>query len=198
LRVLRLGGALTTPPPSDVTTLLLAWREGDGSALDRLMPLVYAELRRLAHRHMRAQAPGHSLQTTALVHEAYLRLVGSSRVGWQNRAHFFAVSAQLMRRVLVDAVRVRRAQKRGGGVLIVSLAGMDPSAPARPDLVALDEALDALASFDARKARVVELRYFGGLTEEESAEVLGVSVATIERDWQMAKMWLSKTLRGSG
>jgi RNA polymerase sigma factor (TIGR02999 family) len=159
------------------------------------MPLVYAELRRLAHRHMRAQAPGHSLQTTALVPEAYLRLVGSSRVGWQSRAHFFAVSAQLMRRVLVDAVRARRAQKRGGGVLLVSLGDMDPPAPSRPDLVALDEALDALASFDARKAHVVELRYFGGLTAEESAEVIGVSVATIERDWQMAKMWLSKTLR---
>ena len=190
------GGALTTPPPRDVTALLLAWREGDSSALDRLMPLVYAELRRLAHRHMRGQAPGHPLQTTALVHEAYLRLIGSSQVGWQNRAHFFAVSAQLMRRVLVDAVRARQAQKRGGGALLVSLGETDPSQPARPDLLALDEALDALASFDGRKARVVELRYFGGLTVEETAEVLKVSVATVERDWHMAKLWLSKTLRG--
>jgi RNA polymerase sigma factor (TIGR02999 family) len=160
------------------------------------MPLVYAELRRLAHRHMRGQAPGHPLQTTALVHEAYLRLIGSSQVGWQNRAHFFAVSAQLMRRVLVDAVRSRQAQKRGGGALLVSLGGADPSQPARPDLLALDGALEALASFDPRKARVVELRYFGGLTAEEASEVLKVSVATIERDWQMAKLWLSKTLRG--
>jgi RNA polymerase sigma factor (TIGR02999 family) len=190
------GGALTTPPPRDVTALLLAWREGDASALDRLMPLVYAELRRLAHRHMRGQAPGHPLQTTALVHEAYLRLLGSSQVSWQNRAHFFAVSAQLMRRVLVDAVRARQAQKRGGGAQLLSLGDNDPSGPARPDLLALDDALDALASFDSRKARVVELRYFGGLTVDETAEVLKVSVATIERDWHMAKLWLSKTLRG--
>jgi RNA polymerase sigma factor (TIGR02999 family) len=145
---------------------------------------------------MRGQAPGHPLQTTALVHEAYLRLLGSSQVGWQNRAHFFAVSAQLMRRVLVDAVRARQAQKRGGGALLISLGDTDPSQPARPDLLALDEALDALASFDTRKARVVELRYFGGLTVEETAEVLRGSVATIERDWHMAKLWLSKTLRG--
>jgi len=179
-----------------VTALLLAWREGDSSALDRLMPLVYAELRRLAHRHMRGQAPDHPLQTTALVHEAYMRLIGSSQVGWKNRAHFFAVSAQLMRRVLVDAVRARQAQKRGGGALLVSLGDSDPSEPVRPDLLALDEALDSLAAFDPRKARVVELRYFGGLTVEETSEVLGVSVATIERDWQMAKLWLSKALRG--
>ena len=179
-----------------MTALLLAWREGDSSALDRLMPLVYAELRRLAHRHMTGQAPGHQLQTTALVHEAYMRLIGSSQVGWKNRAHFFAVSAQLMRRALVDAVRARQAQKRGGGALVVPLGDTDPSVPARPDLLALDEALDALAAFDQRKARVVELRYFGGLTVEETSEVLRVSVATIERDWQMAKLWLSKALRG--
>jgi RNA polymerase sigma factor (TIGR02999 family) len=179
-----------------VTGLLLAWREGDPTALDQLMPLVYAELHRLAHRHMRNQTPGHPLQTTALVHEAYLRLIGSSQVGWQNRAHFFAVSAQLMRRVLVDAVRARQAQKRGGHVLLVSLGDAEPPEPAHPDLLALDEALDALAQFDPRKARVVELRYFGGLTVDETAEVLGVSVSTVERDWQMAKLWLSKTLRG--
>ena len=155
-----------------MTALLLAWREGDSSALDRLMPLVYAELRRLAHRHMRGQAPDHPLQTTALVHEAYMRLIGSSQVGWKNRAHFFAVSAQLMRRVLVDAVRARQAQKRGGGALLVSLGDSDPSEPVRPDLLALDEALDSLAAFDPRKARVVELRYFGGLTVEETSEVL--------------------------
>jgi RNA polymerase sigma factor (TIGR02999 family) len=159
------------------------------------MPLVYAELHRLAHRHMRGQTPGHPLQTTALVHEAYLRLIGSSQVGWQNRAHFFAVSAQLMRRVLVDAVRARRAQKRGGQAVILSLGEADAPELPRPDLLALDEALDALAAFDPRKAQVVELRYFGGLTVEETSEVLKVSGATIERDWQMAKLWLSKRLR---
>lgn len=159
------------------------------------MPLVYAELHRLAHRHMRSQTPGHPLQTTALVHEAYLRLIGSSQVGWQNRAHFFAVSAKVMRRVLVDAVRAREAKKRGGGALVLSLGETEPAGPPRPDFLALDEALDALAAFDPRKARVVELRYFGGLTVEEAAEVLGVSVSTVERDWQMAKLWLSRTLR---
>jgi RNA polymerase sigma factor (TIGR02999 family) len=179
-----------------VTGFLLAWREGDPSALDQLMPLVYAELHRLAHRHMRSQTPGHPLQTTALVHEAYLRLIGSSRVGWQNRTHFFAVSAQLMRRVLVDAVRARLAQKRGGGAVLVSLGDSDPTGSAHPDLIALNDALDALAQFDPRKARVVELRYFGGLTVEETAEALDVSVSTVERDWQMARLWLSKTLRG--
>lgn len=161
------------------------------------MPIVYAELRRLAHHHMRQQAPGHPLQTTALVHEAYIRLIGTSQVGWQNRAHFFAVSAQLMRRVLVEAVRSRRAQKRGGDNVVVSLADSDPvDRQGAPDIVALDEALDALAVFDPRKAKVVELRYFGGLTTEEAAEVLKVSVATAERDWRMAKLWLSKKLRG--
>jgi RNA polymerase sigma factor (TIGR02999 family) len=159
------------------------------------MPLVYAELHRLAHLHMRGQTPGHPLQTTALVHEAYLRLIGASQVGWQNRAHFFAVSAQLMRRVLVDAVRARKALKRGGGAIVLSLGDHEPPEAPRPDLLALNEALDALAAFDARKARVVELRYFGGLTVEETAEALNVSVATVERDWLMAKLWLSKTLR---
>lgn len=189
---------LPTPRVREVTGLLLAWREGDESALGRLMPLVYSELRRLAHRHMRSQAPGHPLQTTALVHEAYIRLIGTSQVGWQDRAHFFAVSAQLMRRVLVEAVRSRRAKKRGGDAVVLSLGNSDPVDYHPPDVVALDEALDALSVFDARKARVVELRYFGGLTSEEAAEVLRISVATVERDWRMARLWLSQSLRGEG
>ncbi len=187
---------MPTAPIRDVTALLLAWRDGDGHALNRLMPIVYSELRRLAHHQMRQQTPGHPLQTTALVHEAYIRLIGTSQVGWQNRAHFFAVSAQLMRRVLVEAVRSRRAQKRGGDNVVVSLGDSDPVDRRTPDILALDEALDALAVFDARKAKVVELRYFGGLTTEETAEVLKVSVATAERDWRMARLWLSRMLRG--
>jgi RNA polymerase sigma-70 factor, ECF subfamily len=189
---------LSTPREADVTGLLLAWREGDDAALDALMPLVYAELRRLAHRHIRARSPEHGLQTTALVHEAYLRLLGSSRVSWQNRAHFFALSAQLMRRVLVDAVRARQSQKRGGLALHLPLLDEESLPGARRrDLVALDEALTALAALDPRKAKVVELRYFGGLTADESAEVLGVSRATIERDFRMAKLWLTRELKGS-
>lgn len=179
---------------TDVTALLLAWRGGDTSALERLIPLVYAELRRLAHHYMRGQAPGHPLQTTALVHEAYLRLVKSSQVSWHDRAHFFAVSSQLMRRVLVDAVRSARAAKRGGGAPVVSLADAEPVDATRPDLVALDEALEELTQFDPRKAKVVELRYFGGLSVQEAAEVLDVSVATAEREWRVARLWLSKTL----
>lgn len=182
----------------EVTRLLLAWREGDESALDALIPVVYAELRRLAHRHLRRQSPDRVLQTTALVHEAYLRLLDSSRVSWQNRAHFYALSATLMRRVLVDAVRARRSQKRGGDSPHVPLDGVSLAAAPRPDLVALDEALTALSEIDGRKAKVVELRYFGGLTAEETAEVLRVSRATVDREWQMARLWLSRELRGPG
>jgi len=162
------------------------------------MPLVYAELRHVAHRHLRGRTPEHGLQTTALVHEAYLRLLGSSQVSWQNRAHFFALSAQLMRRALVDAVRARLAQKRGGLALQVPLPGDESlGQPRRPDLVALDDALTELAAIDPRKAKVVELRYFGGLTADESAEALGISRATVERDWRMAKIWLTRELRGT-
>ena len=160
------------------------------------MPLVYAELRRVAHRYMRGQLPGHELQTTALVHEAYLRLIGSSRVSWRDRSHFFAVSAQLMRRVLVDAVRQRRALKRGGQTVRLSLDAARHAGPTAPDVVALDDALRALAELDPRKSRVVELRYFGGLTVEEVAEVLRVSVPTVEREWRIARLWLSKALGG--
>ena len=190
------GGPLPTPADHDVTGLLLAWREGDEHALSVLMPIVYAELRRLAHRRLRYRSAGNGFQTTELVHEAYLRLLDSSRVSWQNRAHFFALSARFMRRVLVDAVRARRAQKRGGLAPHVPLNG-DEASPdgARVDLVALDDALTALEALDSRKAKVVELRYFSGLTTAESAEVLGVSPPTVERDWQMARLWLSRELK---
>lgn len=183
-------------PASDVTRLLLAWRGGDGAALERLVPLVYAELRRLAHRQMRRERPGHTLQTTALVNEAYVRLVDLKRVRWQNRAHFFAISAQLMRRILVDHARARGSLKRGGHAIQVALddepAG---SSPPHADLLALDEALTRLAALDRRKSQVVELRHFGGLSVEEAAEALGVSRETVMRDWKLAKLWLLRELR---
>jgi RNA polymerase sigma-70 factor, ECF subfamily len=179
----------------EITQLLLAWNQGDELALGRLMPLVHDELHRLAHRYMAGERLGHPLQTTALVNEAYLRLIDSSRVRWQNRAHFFAVSAQLMRRILVDAARTRKKLKRGGDAIQVSLDNAmaisnEPSA----DLIALDEALTTLAAFDERKSKVVELRFFGGLTVEETAEVLKVSAMTVMRDWGLAKIWLLREL----
>ena len=179
----------------EITQLLLAWNAGDEDALAQLMPLVQNELHRLAHRYMAGERPGHQLQTTALVNEAYLRLVDSSRVRWQGRAHFFAVSAQLMRRILVDAARARAKLKRGGDVIQVSLdeAAVIPTEPGA-DLIALDEALTTLAAFDERKSQVVELRFFGGLTVEETAEVLRVSSATVMRDWELAKVWLLREL----
>jgi RNA polymerase sigma factor (TIGR02999 family) len=162
------------------------------------MPLVYTELRRVAHRHLRGWSPDHGLQTTALVHEAYLRLVGTSQVSWQNRAHFFALSARVMRRVLVDAARARHSQKRGGRAPHVPLDDSETSPEStRRDLIALDEALNALAELDPGKAKIVELRYFGGLTAEESAEALGLSRVTIEREWRMAKLWLARELKGA-
>jgi RNA polymerase sigma factor (TIGR02999 family) len=184
---------------TDITELLLAWSDGDQASLERLIPLVKAELHRLAHHYMQGERDGHILQTTALVNEAYLRLVDASRVRWQNRAHFFAVSAQLMRRVLVDFARARDYQKRGGRAAHVPLAEAF-DLPHRQDvgLVALDEALSALAALDARKARVVELRFFGGLSVEETAEVLGVSPDTIMRDWKLAKVWLLRELDAGG
>jgi len=178
-----------------ITELLLAWGNGDELALERLMPIVYAELRRLAHRYMNRERGGHTLQTTALVNEAYLKLIDSSRVRWQNRAHFFAVSAQLMRRILVDFARSRHYQKRGGSAQRVSLdEALVVSAARGDDLVALDEALTALAAIDKRKSEVVELRFFGGLSVEETAEVLKVSTDTVLRDWRLAKAWLLKDL----
>jgi RNA polymerase sigma factor (TIGR02999 family) len=185
--------------PSDVTQLLLAWQDGDREALDRLVPLVYGELHALAHARMRGQADGPTLQTTALVHEAYLRLVGRQRVAWQNRLHFFAVCAQAMRCILVDAARARHAHKRGGGIIVEPFdeERMSPSAPPQ-DVLALDEALNGLAAVDPRKASVVELRYFGGLTVEETAGALGVSPKTVTRDWRLAKLWLVRALRDAG
>jgi len=181
--------------PVAITKLLLAWNGGDQSALHRLMPLVHDELRRLAHGHMRGERPGHPLQTTALVNEAYVRLVDSSRVRWQNRAHFFAVSAQLMRRILVDIARTRRRRKRGGGDVQVSFdEAMAVAGGPGLDVIALDDALRALAAFDERKSKVVELRYFGGLSVEETAEALGVSAVTVMRDWSVAKVWLLREL----
>ena len=178
-----------------VTQLLHAWSEGEPQALDRLTPLVYEELHRLARRHMAHERPGHTLQTTALVNEAYLELVDSVQADWQNRAHFFAVCARVMRRILVDWARSRNMFKRGGGVHLVGLEDTFVGAQ-EPDaaLVALDDALSALAECDARKARVVELRFFGGLSMEETAAVLKVSEETVQRDWRFAKSWLRREL----
>ena len=180
---------------ADITELLLAWNEGDEQALNQLMPLVEEELHRLAHHYMAGERPGHLLQTTALVNEAYLQLIDSSRVRWQNRAHFFAVSAQLMRRILVDLARARKKLKRGGDAVQISLedAGEVPTV-LHPDLVALDDALHQLSAMDERKSKIVELRYFGGLSVEETAEVLHVSAITVMRDWGFAKVWLMKEL----
>jgi RNA polymerase sigma factor (TIGR02999 family) len=185
----------STPPARQVTGLLIAWGAGDQSAFEQLVPLVHAELRRLAHRAMGRERAGHTLQTTALVNEAYLRLIDVSRVRWQDRAHFFAMSARLMRRILVDHARSRKSQKRGGATRKVSLEeALVVSAERGSDLVALDDALKGLAAVDARKSQVVELRYFGGLSVEESAEALQVSPDTVLRDWRLAKAWLLREL----
>ncbi len=183
---------MTTSPQHEVTRLLIQLTEGDGSALDELLPHVYGELRRLASNYLRRERPGHTLQPTALVHEAYLRLVDQTQVRWQNRAHFFGVAAQMMRRILVDHARGQQAGKRGGEWRKISLDdGLDVAAGGRPsDLVLLDEALERLAEIDPQKSRVVELRFFGGLSVEETAEVLGVSAPTVKRQWRMAKAWL--------
>jgi RNA polymerase sigma factor (TIGR02999 family) len=179
----------------DITELLLEWSGGNPDALQRLTPLVYGELHRLAHHYMAGERTGHTLQSTALVNEAYLRLVQTDRVQWQNRAHFFAVSAQLMRRILVDFARSRQYAKRGGKAPMVSLDDIAVAADECADLVALDDALRALAAIDPRRARMVELRFFGGLSVEETAEVLKVSVETVARDWRLAKVWLRRELR---
>ena len=184
------------PAPNEVTQLLRAWSDGQHEALQRLMPLVYDELHRLARHYMSRERSGHILQTTALVNEAFLRLVDARQVNWQNRAHFFAISASLMRRILIDFARVYQSQKRGAGVRPVSLdEGMDV-AEERLDLASLDDALRALETFDPRKSRVVELRFFGGLSAEETAEVLQVSPETVKRDWKLAKVWLLREMGG--
>ena len=185
--------ASSSAPP--LTRLLVAWRQGDKAALAQLTPLVYKELRRLAQWHMGRERRNHTLQATALVNEAYLRLVHIDQVNWQDRAHFFAMAARQMRRILIDSARKRGNLKRGGGCEKVSLAeGL--VVPDRPDeLIALDEALDALAKIDERRGRVVEMKFFGGLSVEEIAEVLGVSPDTVKRDWKLAKAWLGRELR---
>ncbi len=179
----------------EITQLLLAWGRGDQNALERLMPLVYEELRRLARRHMNRQRPGHTLQTTALVNEAYLRLIDASQVQWQDRAHFYAVSAQLMRRILVDFARAKGNLKRGGGARRIALDEAPEVAIDRgADLTALDDALKTLATMNSRQSKIVELRYFGGLSEEEVAEVLEISPRTVRRDWSLARAWLYREL----
>jgi RNA polymerase sigma-70 factor (ECF subfamily) len=186
-------------PPQEVSKLLHAWRDGDKAALDKLMPLVYGELHRLAHRYMTRERAGRTLQTTALVNEAYLRLVDLKQIQWQDRAHFFAIAASFMRRILVDFARSRGYQKRGGDADKVSLnESLFVSPEPGAELIRIDEALGALAEFDARKARVVELRFFGGMTEDETAEVLHVSRETVKRDWRLAKNWLLCELTNGG
>jgi RNA polymerase sigma factor (TIGR02999 family) len=186
------------PAVGDISQLLRAWSGGDQNALENLTPMVYAELHRLARRYMQRERPGHSLQTTALVNEAYMRLVDYKRMQWQNRAHFFAVSAQLMRRILVEHAR-RHNLKRGGGAQHVSLDEAavvgGPATDPGTNIVALDDALNALARLDARKVQVVEMRFFGGLSVEETAEVLKVSAVTVMRDWSTAKAWLYRRLK---
>jgi RNA polymerase sigma factor (TIGR02999 family) len=180
---------------SGVTQLLEDWRRGDRVAIEKLTPLVYQELRRIAHRYMQGERSGHTLQTTALVNEAYLRLAGQDEISWQNRAHFLAVSAQVMRHILIDHARRRRYLKYGGQLRQVSLAEASMMSEQRAaELVALDEALDELKRLDQRKSSVVELRYFGGLSLEETAQVLAVSPMTVRRDWQAAKAWLFRRI----
>jgi len=186
-----------TPSPQQVTQLLVAWGDGDGAALDKLMPLVNEELRRLAHHYMRGEDHGNTMQTSALVNEAYLRLVDQTNPHWQNRAHFFAISAQLMRQILVDYARKRRSRRRGGDVRQVSLdEEMIVSEGRSANVVALDDALKSLAEIDPRKSQIVELRFFGGLSIEETAEVLQISPGTVMREWTLAKAWLRREITG--
>ena len=182
-------------PSRRVTDLLISWGAGDESALTQLVPLVFDELRRLAHRHMRSQRDGHVLQTTALVNEVYVRLIDLSRVKWQDRGHFLAMASRLMRRVLIDFARASAAAKRGGTTVFVSLdeAVVGPDGPGA-DLVALDDALQALAKVEPRRSQVVEMKFFGGLTIDETADALGVSPQTVLRDWRLAKVWLLRQL----
>ena len=182
-------------PSQQITQLLQSWNQGDQGAIEKLVPLVYGELHRLAQRYMSDERPGHTLQTTALVNEAYLRLVDSAHADWESRTHFFAVCAQVMRRVLVDWARSRQALKRGGDVCVLDLdEALATTKQPGTDLVALDDALNALAAVDPRKAQVVELRFFGGLNVKESADVLKVSQETVQRDWKLAKSWLRREL----
>lgn len=187
------------PPPEKVSQLLLDWSKGDKAALDALVPLVHEELHRLAHHYMGGEHSGHTLQTTALINEAYLRLTDYRNMRWQNRTHFFAVAAQVMRRILVDYARSRHYAKRGGGDYQVSLdEAMVLSEDTSSELIAVEEALNDLAAFDPRKSQIVELRFFGGLNIEETAEVLAISPTTVKREWQRAKAWLYLAIKKGG
>jgi len=189
----------TSTPPPEVTLLLRAWAEGDEQALQQLIPIVYEELRRIARRHMAGERASHTLQTTALIHEVYVRLVDARSTPIQNRAHFLAMCARLMRNILVDFARSRRYQKRGSGAVHVPLdEALDVAAVGDPDLLAIDETLVRLAAFDQRKSQVVELRFFGGLSVEETAEALTISPETVMRDWKLAKAWLLRELDPEG
>jgi RNA polymerase sigma factor (TIGR02999 family) len=188
---------VSEPLEQNVTHLLIQWSKGDSAALDALVPLVYDQLRKLAQSYLSREQPGHTLSSTALVHEAYLRLVKQKDVTWQNRAHFFAVAARMMRRILVDHARKHNYAKRGGGAMTISLDETVASAPERElDLVALDDALEALAKLDERQSRMVELRFFGGLSIEETSEVLGISTPTVKREWASARAWLYREISG--
>jgi RNA polymerase sigma factor (TIGR02999 family) len=188
---------LTSDPSTPVTKLLLRWREGDRQALEQLMPLVYAELRRMASRHLRGERGDHTLQSTALVHEAYLRLAGQDPPQWQNRAHFFAIAARLMRQILVDHARSRDAKKRGNGVCTLVLdETIALPQKVNMDVIDLDKALTELSELDEQQGRIVELRFFGGLTIEDTSEALGVSPATVKRDWLVARAWLLRAMTG--
>lgn len=187
---------MNRPPQHEVSDLLQAWRSGDRAALDRLVPLVYGELHRLAHHYLAQERPGHVLQTSALVNEAYLRLIDASQVDWQDRAHFLAISAGIMRQILTQYARLRDASKRGGRTIRVEFdEDLFPAPERDADLIALDDALNILARADPREAQVVELRFFGGLTEEEAAHVLGVSDRTVRREWNHAKAWLLREVK---
>jgi RNA polymerase sigma factor (TIGR02999 family) len=193
------GSSSSDRPGPHVTELLLSWGRGDRSALDELVPIVHQELRRLARLQMRGERDNHTLQTTALVNEAFIRLVDLRRIRWQDRAHFLALSARLMRRILVDHARSRNYRKRGGGAVNVALDdSIDMSRERGADLVALDDALESLARVDPRKGQVVELRFFGGLSVDETAEALGISAETVLRDWRFAKVWLLREVSGDG
>lgn len=186
---------MTSAATSEITGLLVDWSNGDQAALDKLLPLVEQELHRLAHVYMRRENPDHTLQTTALVNEAYLKLIDQKKTHWQNRAHFFAIAAKIMRRILLNYARDQRRKKRGGKAVHVSLSEVSTFTLARPEeLIALDEALERLAAVDERKSQVVELKYFGGLENEEIAEVLKISAITVMRDWRYAKAWLFREI----
>ena len=183
-------------PPNEITEQLIAWSKGDEAALEKLIPAVYQELRRMADNYLRGEDSGHSLQPTALVHEAYLRLIDQTKVEWHNRAHFFGVAAQMMRRILIDHAKAKHRLKRGGTAVRVELDdNLNFTQERAAELIALDEALQALAAMDERKSRIVELRYFGGLSVEETAQVLGISDKTVMRDWNLAKAWLYQQLK---